>query len=227
MEKGILKTIATGMVLCLSLKGQYLAPPERASAQAHPRAAVQSYVDVPSYKRDMAHLLQDMRVLQEDMRALLTRIEALEAEKARKDALIRELQETVALYERRMQQLEQKQVASENRLRAEVARTLERVQAEIHQAMQKALDSLKGFFVAELARVEQIAVKAANAPRHAPRPAPVLTGSYKEVRVEQGDTLSSIAASAGVSVQTLRQVNGLKNDVIRIGQLLKIPVPQP
>ena len=225
MEKGVLKTIAFSMVLCLSLTAQYLAPPARTNPQPNPKPVAPSYVDVPSYKRDMAHVLQDMRVLQEDIRTLLTRIEALEAEKARKDTLIRELQETVAMYERRIQQLEQKQVASENRLRAEVAKAMERMQAASQQSTQQALDNLKALVVAEISRVEQIAVKAANAPRPAPRPAPA--GQLVNVRVEPGDTLSSIAASAGISVQTLRQINGLKNDIIRVGQMIKIPVAQP
>ena len=223
MEKSLLKTIAFGMVLCLSLSGQYLAPPARTNPQPH--HAAPSYVDVPSYKREMAHVTQDIRVLDENIRILVTRIEALEAEKARKDTLIRELQETVAQYERRIQQMEQREVASENRLRAEVAKAMERMQATNQQATQQALDSLKAFVVAEISRVEQIAVKAANAPRPAPRPVPA--GQFLTVRVEQGDTLSSIAASAGVSVHALRQVNGLKNDIIRVGQMIKIPVPQP
>ncbi len=223
-RKNIVKAITAGMmVIATTMQGQYLAPPARPNPQ--PRPAAPSYVDVPSYKRDMAHVLQDMRVLQEDIRALLTRIESLEAERTRKDTLIRELQDTVAMYEQRIQALEQKQVNAENRLRAEFVKAMERMQAANQQATQQALDSLKTQMVAEIARVEQIAVKAANAPRHVPRQ-PVLTGSYKEVRVESGDTLSSIAASAGISVQTLRQVNGLRNDIIRVGQMLKIPVPQ-
>ncbi len=225
MEKGVLKTIAFGMVLCVSLTAQYLAPPARTNPQPQPRPAAPSYVDVPTYKREMAHLQQDIRVLDENIRILVTRIEALEAEKARKDTLIRELQETVALYERRIQQLEQKQIASENRVRAEVAKAMERMQATNQQSTQQALDSLKNFIVTELARVEQIAVKAANTPRPAPRPVP--SGQLVSVRVEPGDTLSSIAASAGISVQTLRQINGLKNDIVRVGQMIKIPVPQP
>ncbi|NLZ62202.1 MAG: LysM peptidoglycan-binding domain-containing protein, partial [Lentisphaerae bacterium] len=51
------------------------------------------------------------------------------------------------------------------------------------------------------------------------------SGQYKEIVIMRGDTLSSIASSAGVSVRALMQFNGLKSDHIREGQTLKIPVP--
>ena len=41
--------------------------------------------------------------------------------------------------------------------------------------------------------------------------------------VKSGDTLSEIGAKYGVSVRELKYRNGLKNDLIRIGQKLKIP----
>ena len=73
--KNIVKAITAGMmVIATTMQGQYLAPPARPNPQ--PRPAAPSYVDVPSYKRDMAHVLQDMRVLQEDIRALLEQLAA-------------------------------------------------------------------------------------------------------------------------------------------------------
>jgi murein DD-endopeptidase MepM/ murein hydrolase activator NlpD len=48
-------------------------------------------------------------------------------------------------------------------------------------------------------------------------------GSYT---VQNGDTLSEIANKLGVKIEALRSANGLSNDNIRIGQVLKIPGSQ-
>jgi len=45
----------------------------------------------------------------------------------------------------------------------------------------------------------------------------------RSYRVARGDTLSVIASRRGISIERLREVNGLKNDLIRVGQLLQIP----
>ncbi len=45
------------------------------------------------------------------------------------------------------------------------------------------------------------------------------TSTYK---VKKGDTLSEIAAKFGVRVSTLKRLNNLRSDLIRIGQVLKI-----
>ncbi|MGP8290461.1 N-acetylmuramoyl-L-alanine amidase [Vreelandella zhanjiangensis] len=44
-----------------------------------------------------------------------------------------------------------------------------------------------------------------------------------EYRIQSGDTLSSIAVRHGVPVNQLRQANDLSGDVIRVGQVLRIP----
>jgi LysM repeat protein len=41
--------------------------------------------------------------------------------------------------------------------------------------------------------------------------------------VVSGDTLGSIAARFGTSVQALKNANGLSGDIINIGQVLVIP----
>ena len=47
-------------------------------------------------------------------------------------------------------------------------------------------------------------------------------GSSHYYTVRRGDTLSSIARKHGISVQTLKKRNGLRNDRIRVGQKLKV-----
>lgn len=59
---------------------------------------------------------------------------------------------------------------------------------------------------------------------HAPEG--TLLASTRKVRkhvITRGDTLSAIAQQYSVSMQKLRERNGLKSDVIRVGQVLDIP----
>lgn len=72
--------------------------------------------------------------------------------------------------------------------------------------------------------------EAAPAPVRQPEPKKPETRQPKKkdskpatYKVRKGDTLSKIAARHGVSVQQLRNANGLKNDNIRDGQTLTIP----
>ena len=44
-----------------------------------------------------------------------------------------------------------------------------------------------------------------------------------EHKVQSGQTLSAIAQAYGVSVEKIKKANGLKNDVIRVGETLFIP----
>lgn len=59
-----------------------------------------------------------------------------------------------------------------------------------------------------------------------PLPSATPAGSQtRKYRVQAGDTLTSIAIKFGVSIQSLVTANGLKSDVIRIGDDLVIPSP--
>ena len=61
----------------------------------------------------------------------------------------------------------------------------------------------------------------ASAPREQRR-APVI-GPHQEYIVHSGDTLSLIAQAAGTTVAKIKEMNGLKNDNLRIGQKLNLP----
>lgn len=54
--------------------------------------------------------------------------------------------------------------------------------------------------------------------------APAASGST--YTVQSGDTLTRIAVKAGVSVDALKQANGISGSAIRIGQALKLPATQ-
>lgn len=45
-------------------------------------------------------------------------------------------------------------------------------------------------------------------------------------RIESGDTLSAIAVKHRVSAEALKKINGLRGDIIRTGQVLKIPASE-
>jgi N-acetylmuramoyl-L-alanine amidase len=46
---------------------------------------------------------------------------------------------------------------------------------------------------------------------------------HQEYVIARGDTLSEIASRYNVSLGHLRSANGLRNDSIRVGQVLRIP----
>ncbi len=50
-----------------------------------------------------------------------------------------------------------------------------------------------------------------------------LPSRLREYIIGPGDTLSIIAQKHGIAMAELRQLNGLKNDKLRVGQVLKIP----
>ena len=62
--------------------------------------------------------------------------------------------------------------------------------------------------------------------RNAPPPEPAPsgpTGPYFEHAVEPGETLSYIAKECNTTISKIKQYSNLKSDVLRVGQVLKIP----
>ncbi|MEK9555131.1 MAG: LysM peptidoglycan-binding domain-containing protein, partial [Gammaproteobacteria bacterium] len=49
-------------------------------------------------------------------------------------------------------------------------------------------------------------------------------GKRMTIEVKRGDTLSEIAARYGLSLQALKELNGLETNVIHLGQKLEVPV---
>ena len=74
--------------------------------------------------------------------------------------------------------------------------------------------------------VGAVAVQTSAAPASAKKSAAVFTpyaGATKEYVVRSGDTLGAIAYGNGITIRQLKELNGLTNDVVRVGQKLKIP----
>ena len=59
--------------------------------------------------------------------------------------------------------------------------------------------------------------------RSEPAKKPVVVGPHNEYVVESGDTLSLISQATGVPIRKIKEMNGLKNDNLRIGQKLMLP----
>ena len=54
-------------------------------------------------------------------------------------------------------------------------------------------------------------------------PAPESTGSMRNHQVQSGETLWGISKKYGVGVEVIRQANAMTTDIIKPGQVLKIP----
>jgi LysM repeat protein len=62
-----------------------------------------------------------------------------------------------------------------------------------------------------------------TAPVTTKKATPAYKGATKEYTVKSGDILGKIAQSYGISIRALKELNGLKNNNIRVGQVLKVP----
>ncbi|AZO54334.1 MULTISPECIES: peptidoglycan DD-metalloendopeptidase family protein [unclassified Mesorhizobium] len=71
----------------------------------------------------------------------------------------------------------------------------------------------------------QVDASAAASQPKEPKPALVAkaTGAAGTYTVQSGDTMSSIARKTGVGVVALKQANGMKDGLLKIGQTLKVP----
>lgn len=70
-----------------------------------------------------------------------------------------------------------------------------------------------------------VAAAPANTPVAATPARAVAATGFRRHRVERGDNLTRLAAQYQVSMSVLREVNNLRDDNVKVGQVLKIPVP--
>ena len=153
----------------------------------------------------LAGMRSDITLMLDRQKQLSLRIEGLEEEQNRKNEQIRQLEALCNALAQQNQSLEtrlaelQKAFEADQRARKDELRNLSK----------------------DLTNV----IKSSTTP---PAPAATIPAnmSIKELKVESGDTLSSIAKAAGCTVAQIMAANpGLKSaDAIRVGQVLKIPV---
>ena len=105
---------------------------------------------------------------------------------------------------------------ADHALRAEI----EALKASVAE-LRRELANQRGEIVKDLSgRIAKMQPK----PEPAPKPRTVvISGPTSTYTVQSGDTLSLIAQAFKTSVPKIREMNGLKNDNLRIGQKLVVP----
>lgn len=153
----------------------------------------------------LAGMRSDITLMLDRQKQLSLRIEGLEEEQNRKNEQIRQL-------EALCNALAQQNQSLETRL------------AELQKAIEADQRARKD----ELRNLSKDLTNVIKSSTTQPAPAATIPAnmSIKELKVESGDTLSSIAKAAGCTVAQIMAANpGLKSaDDIRVGQVLKIPV---
>ena len=153
----------------------------------------------------LAGMRSDITLMLVRQKQLSLRIEGLEEEQNRKNEQIRQL-------EALCNALAQQNQSLETRL------------AELQKAFEADQRARKD----ELRNLSKDLTNVIKSSTTQPAPAASIPAnmSIKELKVESGDTLSSIAKAAGCTVAQIMAANpGLKSaDDIRVGQVLKIPV---
>ena len=153
----------------------------------------------------LAGMRSDITLMLDRQKQLSLRIEGLEEEQNRKNEQIRQL-------EALCNALAQQNQSLETRL------------AELQKAFEADQRARKD----ELRNLSKDLTNVIKSSTTQPAPAATIPAnmSIKELKVESGDTLSSIAKAAGCTVAQIMAANpGLKSaDDIRVGQVLKIPV---
>ena len=173
---------------------------------------------------------------QSDARAAYQQRQAVQ-EVQRLSSQFDQLQNSMESISSRMSRLES--ANSSGDIKAEISA----LRSELN-ALKRRQEAMRGEIVAEISKkMADLIAKS----RPAPAPAPVQaspaergpkakarksggdsagtgpTGPYFEHTIEPGETLSYIAKECNTTVQKIKQYNNMKGDILRVGQVLKIP----
>jgi murein DD-endopeptidase MepM/ murein hydrolase activator NlpD len=170
---------------------------------------------MPADVRGQQQLAAELAALRSDLRLYQER-------EQRQATLLAELRQVSALQIRQIGELNQ-QVA-------ELQRQLGELDANWRSAMVRFDSALKQEGQDRRASIQQViesvSKEIAGAIRRGRPPAETVPATAaKTYKVQQGDTLSTIAKAFGVSVDALKKTNSLSTDLIRDGQVLTIPAP--
>ncbi len=108
---------------------------------------------------------------------------------------------------------------------AGLRREVEALRAEV-ASLKRQLGTQRTEIVNDLSgRISKMQAQQASSSRGGTTPPkkPVVVGPHREYVVESGDTLSIISEATGVPIKKIREMNGLKGDLLRVGQKLMLP----
>ncbi|NLF17179.1 MAG: LysM peptidoglycan-binding domain-containing protein [Lentisphaerae bacterium] len=154
--------------------------------------------------RDLATLRTDLHAFQENQKQLYLVIDELRQENTARAQEIEKLRSLVAALDARMS-------TSDNAWRSDMSSFREKLAQDQQKAMTKLTSNLADEMARNLNQIRQSTETARAA------------SSAMEYTVQAGDTLSAIAKAFNVAPEAIRAANGLKGDIIRVGQRLKIP----
>lgn len=126
------------------------------------------------------------------------------------------LQNNIDDLSRRISKLENKSASSS--LEVEIA-ALKSSIAELRRQMGSQREEIVKDLSGRIAKIS--AANAARAPEAPKRK--VISGEHLEYQVQSGDSLYLISKAFNVPVRTIKELNGLKNDNLRIGQKILVP----
>lgn len=91
--------------------------------------------------------------------------------------------------------------------------------AELRREMQSQREAIVRDLTARIAKMQT----PPPAPPRQPTVEKRVIGPHREYVVQSGDTLSLIAQAFDTTVAKIKEMNGLKSDVLRVGQKLNVP----
>jgi len=165
-------------------------------AFADPASARENFLKQQAYN-EMQRVSGQMDVLQTNIAELSARLKKLES--GNSNAEIEALKA---------------EIAGLKASNAELRRTITALREEIVRDLTGKLSTMQATLQ------KNIAASAPPKPQQSAAP----SGPYREYEVQGGDTLSLIAAAFKTNVGKIKEMNGLKNDNIRVGQKLKLPL---
>ena len=177
-----------------------------AFAQSDARASYQQRQAIQEVQR----LASQFDQLQNGMESLAANVRKLETGMSSGD-----LRAEISALKSELEALKRRQEAMRGEIVAEISKKMADLMAKNRPAPAPATPAQSGG-VARPRRAAAESQPEATGP----------TGPYFEHTVEPGETLSYIAKECNTTVKKIKQYNNMKSDVLRVGQVVKIPAEE-